>query len=141
MSLKNNDDSIEKMLIAMKEFQDKHGFKEQGKNNPHSRITYLTEELGEIAECISKGKPHKDLAEEHADLLIVLLGNCLCFDINIVEAFWKKHEIIMNRPSKIVDGLVRLDKEEKCNCKCNTEFNYIKEDLEIYLKKIGLWKE
>jgi NTP pyrophosphatase (non-canonical NTP hydrolase) len=105
--------SISNMLYALKIFHDKHGFGEQGRKNPHSRITYLTEELGEVAECISKGKSKKELTEEHADLFIVLLGNCLCFDIDIVKAFWEKYDIIMNRPSKIVDGLVRLSKNDE----------------------------
>jgi NTP pyrophosphatase (non-canonical NTP hydrolase) len=105
--------SIRAMLTALQKFHDKHGFGEQGRKNPHSRITYLTEELGEVAECISKGKDEEEWAEEHADLFIVLLGNCLCFEIDIEEAFWKKYETIMNRPSKIVDGLVRLSKEDE----------------------------
>jgi NTP pyrophosphatase (non-canonical NTP hydrolase) len=44
----------------------------------------MAEELGEISACVTKGKSKQDLAEESADLLILLMGTALSaeFDLN-----------------------------------------------------------
>lgn len=69
----------------------------------------MMEELGEISQCsqcLTKGKGN--LAEEHADLLILLLGNCLTMNIDLADAFWTKIEAIMERPSKKVGQFDRV---------------------------------
>ncbi|HWQ73047.1 MAG TPA: hypothetical protein VN370_12105 [Desulfitobacteriaceae bacterium] len=53
----------------------------------------MMEELGKISQCLTKGKG--DLTEEHAELLILLLGNCLMMDIDIISAFWDKYQVII----------------------------------------------
>lgn len=49
---------------------------------------------------LTKGKENLD--EEHADLLIILLGNCLTMNIDIVDAFWRKFNVILDRPGKYI---------------------------------------
>ena len=68
----------------------------------------MAEELGEIAEAITKGKPVEQLAEETADLFILLLGTAIAADFDLKEAFWKKMEKIQNRKSRMVDGRIRV---------------------------------
>ena len=72
------------------------------------RMNLLMEEIGEICECLTKGKSKENLAEEHADLLILLFGNCIMADIDIETAFWKKMKIIINRGRKKVGKRVRI---------------------------------
>ena len=57
------------MLAKVKEFHDKHQFsKEEYRGHDMSyRILLTIEELGELAECFTKGKSDKDKAEELAN--------------------------------------------------------------------------
>ncbi len=50
----------------------------------------MTEELGEISACVTKGKDRDSLAEECADLLILLIGTGIAADFNLDDAFWAK---------------------------------------------------
>ena len=62
------------MLAKVKEFHDKHEFSKK-ENNGHDmayRILLTIEELGELAECFTKGKPQSEKAEELADILEVI---------------------------------------------------------------------
>ena len=66
-------------------------------------------ELGEIAAAVSKGKSKDELAEEHADLLILLLGNCIALDLDIETAFHKKCAKVLSRPvRRLPDGKIRV---------------------------------
>ena len=66
------------------------------------RIALTVEELGELsAAVITKGMPKKEIAEELADLLILLLGHSLAMDIDLEGEFHKKMDKIMLRDSKI----------------------------------------
>ena len=53
---------------------------------------------------ISKGKKGIDI--EHADVLYLLLGNCVTLGIDLEECFFRKHGIVMQRPARMVDGNV-----------------------------------
>jgi NTP pyrophosphatase (non-canonical NTP hydrolase) len=68
----------------------------------------MVEELGEMAECVTKGKPVAELAEETADLLILLMGTAIAADFDLREAFWLKMEKIMQRQSRMVNGRIRV---------------------------------
>jgi len=72
------------------------------------RIALMTEELGEMAEVVTKGKPKEQLAEETADLFILLIGTAISADFDLRQAFWQKMDKIMQRESKMVDGRVRV---------------------------------
>ena len=96
-------------LKAVKKFHDKHDFENNGGHNMFYRMNLLMEELGEICECITKGKTKDEIAEEHADLMILLLGNCIALDIDIEKAFWEKMDRIMKRTAKYLeDGTIRV---------------------------------
>ena len=103
------------MLEAIKTFHQKNGFDIGTK----SRVTMLyrnnllIEELGEIASCLTKGESKERLAEEHADLFILLLGNCITMNIDLTEAFWKKYDKIMQREGKSVGNQKRVSDWKK----------------------------
>jgi NTP pyrophosphatase (non-canonical NTP hydrolase) len=101
-------DSYAEMLAAVQAFHDKHQFKEKGGEDMPYRIALMAEELGEIAACVTKGKPKQALAEECADLLILLLGTDIAADLDLNAAFWAKMDKIMQRSGKMVDGRIRV---------------------------------
>ena len=68
----------------------------------------MAEELGEISSCITKGKGKDKLAEEVADLFILLLGTAIAADFDLREAFWIKMERLMQRESRMVNGRIRV---------------------------------
>ena len=72
------------------------------------RVALMTEELGEISEAVTKGKDKSELAEECADLLILLLGNAIAADFDLNKAFWQKMDTILRRQSRMVDGRIRV---------------------------------
>ena len=96
------------MLTAVQRFHDKHGFRESGGEDLPYRVALMAEELGEISACITKGKTKEALAEECADLLILLIGTALSANLDLRKAFWQKMEKIEQRPSRMIDGRVRV---------------------------------
>jgi NTP pyrophosphatase (non-canonical NTP hydrolase) len=102
------EDSFGRMMAAVQAFHDKHRFQERGGEDMVYRLALMTEELGEIADCVTKGRPREHLAEECADLLILLLGNAIAADFDLSDAFWKKMEEVNGRGERIVDGRVRV---------------------------------
>jgi len=101
-------DSFAAMNGAIQKFHDKHDFKNQGGEDLVYRVALMTEELGEISSCVTKGKSREALAEECADLLILLLGTGIAGDFSLSEAFWKKMGILMGRESRMIDGRIRV---------------------------------
>jgi NTP pyrophosphatase (non-canonical NTP hydrolase) len=108
MSEERNTDSYEAMLAEVQAFHTKHDFKGTGGEDLTYRVALMTEELGEIAEAITKGKPVEDLAEETADLLILLIGTAIAADFDLKKAFWEKMEKIQERKSKMINGRIRV---------------------------------
>ena len=96
------------MLTAVQQFHDKHRFREAGGEDLPYRVALMAEELGEISACITKGKTEEALAEECADLLILLIGTAISANLDLSEAFWQKMETIEQRPSRMIDGRVRV---------------------------------
>ena len=105
---KQNQDSYQSMLDAVQAFHDKHDFKNKGGEEMTYRMALMAEELGEIGAAITKGKPREQLAEEVADLFILLIGTAIAGDFDLKEAFWKKMDKIMQREAKMVNGRVRV---------------------------------
>jgi len=103
-----NMDSYQKMLTAVQAFHDKHRFKDTGGEEMTYRIALMAEELGEIAECVTKGKSKEQLAEECADLLILLIGTAISADFDLKQAFWDKLEKIQSRQSRMINGRIRV---------------------------------
>ena len=96
------------MLTAVQAFHDKHDFKNTGGEELAYRIALMTEELGEISACVTKGKDRDNLAEECADLLILLIGTAIAADFNLDDAFWAKMKKLAQRESRMINGRIRV---------------------------------
>ena len=103
-----NTDSYTAMLAAVQAFHDKHDFKNTGGEEMAYRVALMTEELGEISACVTKGKDTASLAEESADLLILLIGTAIAADFSLDEAFWAKMEKLESRESRMINGRIRV---------------------------------
>lgn len=103
-----NKNSYIDMLAKVQAFHDKHDFKNTGGEELTYRISLMAEELGEISSCVTKGKSKEELAEETADLFILLLGTAIAADFDLNQAFWDKMDKIMQRDSKIINGRIRV---------------------------------
>jgi NTP pyrophosphatase (non-canonical NTP hydrolase) len=101
-------DSYRDMLAAVQAFHDKHDFKNTGGEELAYRIALMTEELGEISACVTKGKDRDSLAEECADLMILLLGTAIAADFKLDDAFWAKMKTLEQRGSRMINGRIRV---------------------------------
>jgi len=101
-------DSYQAMLDAVQAFHEKHDFKNTGGEEMTYRLALMAEELGEISSCITKGKSQENLAEEVADLFILLVGTAIAADFDLRDAFWKKMDALMQRKSRMVNGRIRV---------------------------------
>jgi NTP pyrophosphatase (non-canonical NTP hydrolase) len=105
-----NADSYVEMLAAVQAFHDKHDFKSKGGEDLTFRLALMAEELGEMAACVTKGKGKDALAEECADLFILLIGTAISAEFDLSEAFWAKMDELMDRSGRMVDGRVRVSR-------------------------------
>jgi NTP pyrophosphatase (non-canonical NTP hydrolase) len=103
-----NRDSYKYMLQTVQAFHDKHDFKNTGGEDMPHRIALMAEELGEISACVTKGKDKDQLAEEVADLLILIMGTAISAEFDLNAAFWSKMDKIMQRDAKMVNGRIRV---------------------------------
>ena len=108
--MKERTDSLREMVEAVRDFHRQHGFEVGSENiqTMHYRMNLLMEELGEICQALTKGKGKDQIAEEHADLFILLLGNCLTMNIDLIEEFWKKMAQIAERKARQVGNCRRV---------------------------------
>ncbi len=104
----NKLDSWLSMLQAVQTFHTKHQFDKNGGEEMTYRVALMAEELGEISEAVTKGKGKDALAEECADLLILLMGNAISEGFDLNQAFWEKMERLLERESRIIDGRIRV---------------------------------
>jgi NTP pyrophosphatase (non-canonical NTP hydrolase)/dephospho-CoA kinase len=95
-------------LEVIADFHRKHGFEIGGgtAETLRGRLPLLLEELGEIARWTTRGGG--DISEEHADVLILLLGNAVAMGIDLEEAFVKKAGRILQRKARQVQGMKRV---------------------------------
>jgi len=100
-------DSYAAMLAAVQAFHEKHDFKNTGGEELTYRIALMAEELGEMSACVTKGR-REDLAEETADLFILLLGTAIAADFDLKQAFWDKMDKLMQREARMIDGRIRV---------------------------------
>ena len=103
-----NTDSYKAMLTAVQAFHDKHDFKNTGGEEMAYRVALMTEELGEISACVTKGKDKASLSEECADLLILLIGTAIAADFDLDESFWSKMKKLEQRQSRMINGRIRV---------------------------------
>ena len=108
IKLHSDPDSYQAMLAAVQAFHDKHKFKDTGGEDMTYRIALMAEELGEISSCVTKGKSKEALAEEVADLFILVLGTAIAADFDLKQAFWDKMKKIESRQSRMVNGRIRV---------------------------------
>ncbi len=101
-------DSYGAMLAAVQAFHDKHKFRELGGEEMTYRLALMAEELGEISACVTKGKGREALAEEVADLLILVLGTAIAQGFDLNQAFWDKMAKLDRREGRLVDGRIRV---------------------------------
>jgi NTP pyrophosphatase (non-canonical NTP hydrolase) len=101
-------DSYQAMLEAVQAFHDKHDFRNTGGEEMTYRVALMAEELGEISSCVTKGKDKAMLAEEVADLMILIIGTAIAADFDLRDAFWKKMDRLMQRESRMVNGRIRV---------------------------------
>jgi NTP pyrophosphatase (non-canonical NTP hydrolase) len=101
-------DSYRSMIAAVQAFHDKHDFKNTGGEDMAYRVALMTEELGEISACVTKGKDTAALAEECADLLILLLGTAIAGGFDLNKAFWEKMQQLDRRESRMIKGRIRV---------------------------------
>ena len=98
------------MRAVVQAFHDKHEFREKGGEDLVYRVALMTEELGEISAAVTKGKGREALAEECADLLILLIGTAISADFSLEGAFWEKMDELMDRSSRMIDGRIRVSR-------------------------------
>jgi NTP pyrophosphatase (non-canonical NTP hydrolase) len=103
-----SEDSYASMLAAVQAFHDKHDFKNTGGEELAYRVALMTEELGEISACVTKGKDTAKLAEECADLLILIIGTAIAADFDLKKSFWEKMQRLESRDSRMVNGRIRV---------------------------------
>ena len=101
-------DSYNAMLEEVQAFHDKHDFKNTGGEEMTYRIALMAEELGEISSCVTKGKRKDKLAEECADLFILLMGTAISGEFDLKKAFWEKMDVLMKRESKMINNRIRV---------------------------------
>lgn len=101
-------DNWQQMMKAVQAFHDKHRFRETGGEELTYRVALMVEELGEISSCVSKGKANAELAEEVADLLILIMGTGIAAEFDLNKAFWDKMDKLMQRKSRMVNGRIRV---------------------------------
>jgi NTP pyrophosphatase (non-canonical NTP hydrolase) len=106
--MEQNNDSWGSMLAEVQAFHDKHRFRETGGEEMNYRIALMAEELGEISSCVTKGKSREALAEEVADLLILVMGTAISQGFDLNQAFWHKMDKLMQRESRMVNGRIRV---------------------------------
>jgi NTP pyrophosphatase (non-canonical NTP hydrolase) len=107
-------DSYSAMLEIVQAFHDKHDFKNTGGEELAYRVALMTEELGEISACVTKGKDRDQLAEECADLLILLIGTAISADFDLMKSFWSKMEKLDQRTSRMINGRIRVSEFREC---------------------------
>ena len=103
-----NADSYNAMLAAVRAFHEKHRFHERGGEEMTYRVSLMAEELGEIAECVTKGKSKEKLAEEVTDLFILLIGTAIAQEFDLKQAFWDKMDKLQSREGRMVNGRIRV---------------------------------
>ena len=101
-------DSFHDMMATVQAFHDRHDFKNKGGEDLTYRVALMSEELGEISAAVTKGKSKDELAEECADLFILVMGTAISAGFDLNEAFWKKMAKIQGRNSRMVDGRIRV---------------------------------
>ncbi len=108
---------MESYYCAIEAFHQKFEMKDTNNEDMTFRLNLLIEELGELAQAITKGKSEKEVIEENIDLLNLVIGNFVSLGVSYEDmdaAFWAKHHKIMDRSKKKMDnGTYRVSDFDK----------------------------
>ncbi len=108
---------MKKYYQAIQDFHDKYEMKGTNNEDMQFRLNLMIEELGELAQAVTKDKDREKVIEENVDLLNLTIGNFISLGVSpeeIDEAFWKKHKKIMNREKRETkDGKFRVSEFRK----------------------------
>lgn len=107
---------MEKYYEAIEAFHKKHRMKGTNNEEMTYRLNLMTEELGELAQAVTKGKTKKEFVEENVDIFNLIIGNLISTGVTLQEfekSFWAKHQKIMNRKRKKVNGKYRVSEFRK----------------------------
>ncbi|NTU67064.1 MAG: pyrophosphatase [Candidatus Moranbacteria bacterium] len=102
---------MKKYFKAIQKFHDKHGMKESNNEDMQFRLNLMIEELGELAQAVTKGKSREEIIEENVDLFNLIVGNLISMEVSeeeFDEAFQNKYEKIMSREARNINGKVRI---------------------------------
>jgi NTP pyrophosphatase (non-canonical NTP hydrolase) len=105
--------TIRLALATVEDFHRKHGF-EIRDGTPatlRSRLTLVMEELGELARWTTRGEG--DISEEHADILILMLGNAVAMGLDLEQALIEKCRRILARRPRVIHGETRVSHWQK----------------------------
>lgn len=72
---------------------------------PEKQFLKLTEELGEVAECIAKGLPVDELKKEIGDMMVVLTILAAQYGLDANECAAAAYDKIKDRKGRMVDGV------------------------------------
>lgn len=100
--------SFRDMVDAVRAFHERHDFRGTGGEDLPYRVALMAEELGEISACVTKGRGASELAEECADLLILLIGTGIAADLDLERAFSEKMERLAGRDARMIRGRIRV---------------------------------
>ena len=114
------EDSFTAMMAAVQAFHDKHDFANRGGEELMYRVALMTEELGEISAAVTKGKPKEELAEECADLFILLNGTAISADFDLGHEFWAKMSKLLDRKGRMIDGRIRVSEFRESRARTRT---------------------
>lgn len=101
------------LLKRVERLHRKHNFKNNGGEDKLFRMALIMEEVGEISASITKNQDNFE--EEHADLLILLLGNCVAYNIDIVKLVNEKLDKLLRMNSSkygIYTRIITKDNEK-----------------------------
>jgi NTP pyrophosphatase (non-canonical NTP hydrolase) len=107
---------MDKYYKAIEDFHKKYKMKGTNNEDMTFRLNLLIEELGELAETVTKGKSRAEFIEENVDLFNLVIGNLISTGVTTEEfdkAFWKKHTKIMSRKKKKINGKYRVSEFKK----------------------------
>lgn len=76
---------------------------------PKDQFTKLVEEVGEVAECISKSRPVDEFELELGDLYVTMVLLAHMKGTTVESAANSAYAKIMNRSGKMVDGIFIKD--------------------------------
>lgn len=80
---------------------------------PFKQFTILSAEVGEVAECLQKGRPSEELADELGDIFISTVILAQQSGIDIEAAFRNKIQKVTKRKGEIINGIFRKEKGQQ----------------------------